>query len=94
MNGFPSSITFFWVDFGTKKLLTSQRVATISFNVAPGLQNLLTFPSVVSEALCTSMQESQSHLYFTTAPLDPKNKLAKQNNHFNNWTTDVFFHKE
>lgn len=37
---------------------------------------------------------SLSHLYLTTGPRDPKNELAKQNNRFNNWRTDVFFHKE
>lgn len=40
------------------------------------------------EATCATC-----HLYFTTGPLDPKNKLAKQNNPFNNWRTDVFFHR-
>lgn len=47
---------FFQSDCSTKRLLASQRVATISLNVDPGLGNLLTFLSVVSEALCISMR--------------------------------------
>lgn len=59
--------------------------ATSSLSAASGLESLLTFLSVISEAI-----HSSSHLYFTAGPLDPNNNLAKQNNHFNNQRTEVW----
>lgn len=36
---------------------------------------------------------SQSHLYFIAEPFELKNELPKQNNPFNNWRTDPYFHR-
>lgn len=81
----------------TKRLLVSQRTATISLNVDAGLWNLLTFLSVVSE-LCISMRERPSAaqvIYILLQDLlTQRISWQKQNNHFNNRRTDVFFRRE